>query len=193
PDRAFQLARIALGIGHEPPVGGAVHAFAVNAHAGGDDEALERPLLRARAERYEQEGRASPVDIGVVGHLVPALADPNPGREMEHVIDIDEGAAYRSWRTNIADHQLDAPIEIARRAPVAAMDLRVEIIERLHPIIVLKQQSGAVGRDEPRTASDQNRLVHSVPAIGFQSPGKRTCLPKGSNVLAETRKPSTPR
>jgi hypothetical protein len=112
---------------------------------------------------------------------------------MEHVIDIDEGAAYRSWRTNIADHQLDPPIEIARRAPVAAMDLRVEIIECLHPIIVLKEQSGAVGRDEPRPASDQNCLVHSVPAIGFQSPGKRTCLAKGSNVLAENRTLSTAR
>src|SRR5204862_7292769 len=107
--------------------------------------------------------------------------------------DTDEGAAYRSGRTNSADTRLPPPIEIARRAPVAAMDLRMEIIERLHPIIVLKEQSGAVGRDEPCPASDQNCLVHSVPAIGFQSPGKRTCLAKGSNVLAENLTPSTAR
>src|SRR5207302_7646114 len=101
-------------------------------------------------------------------------------------------AAYRPEQTKTSDHQLDPPNDVARRAPVAAMDLRTEIIERLHPIIGLKEQSGAVGRDEPSPASDQNCLVHSVPAIGFQSPGKRTCVAKGSNVLAENPTPLLP-
>jgi len=48
---------------------------------------------------------------------------------------------------------------------------------------VLKQQGGAMGRDEPGTTSDQDCFGHSAPVI--RSPSKRACAEKGSNVLDE--------
>jgi len=106
----LQLQRAALGGFDKASIRRAVEALAINAHAGGDDEPVKRPALRAFDHHFKKHRGAAPVDVGVVGNLIHALADPDPRGKMDHRIDIRQGAAYRSWHADIAYDQFDATV-----------------------------------------------------------------------------------
>src|SRR5438045_4713095 len=77
-----------------------------------------------------------------------ALADVDFVIHLAARVGVGQGAAYRLWRSDIADHQLHPAVKIARGTTLAAVNLRVEIVERFHLIVLLKQQCGAMGRDK---------------------------------------------
>ena len=143
----------------------AVEPLAIDAHAGGDDEPVEGPALRAFDHRFQKHRGAAPVDVGVVGDLVHALADPDPRGKMDHRVDIGQRPAHRPRRADIADDQLDAAVEIRRRPTLFPMDLRVETIERLDRMAVFQQQRGAVRANKAGPAGNQNRLSHRAPDV----------------------------
>jgi len=81
----------------------AVEAFAVEAHARGDHQALHRSL----DEGFEQHGRAEVVDPGVVRHLVHALPHADCAGEVVDGIDARERRPNRLRIAHVPDLQLD--------------------------------------------------------------------------------------
>jgi len=99
---------------------------------------------------------------------------------MDHRIDIGQRATYRAGGSDITDEQLHAAVEIVRRMAFGAVNLRVEIVERFHIVIVLKQQGGAMRRNEAGAASDQYFLGHSARQVVV-------CFSRPTNRLARTK------
>src|SRR5207237_2027646 len=84
-------------------VGGPVEALAVDAHARGHDE----PLDRAVEERLEEDGGAARVRVRVLGDLVHALTDADAGREVGDRVDALDRASDRVGVADVADEELD--------------------------------------------------------------------------------------
>jgi hypothetical protein len=60
-----------------------VTAFAIDAHGGGDDQALDRIV----DQLFQQDRRPQIIDPDIAGDLIHALADPDLRGEMEDAID----------------------------------------------------------------------------------------------------------
>ena len=134
----------------------AVQALAVNAHRGGDDQPLDRPL----DQRLQEDGRAEIVDPDVVGHVVHALADADPGRQMDDRIDAGQRALDRARVPDIARHALDLGVQIRGPGAPLPMDLGIQNVEDPHPVALPEQLIAEMRSDEARAARNQHTSGH---------------------------------
>ena len=125
-------------------------AFAVDAHARGDDELAHRPF----GERVQQHRRAEGVRGRVLGLLVHALTDADPGREVDDGIDALERAADDILAAHVAGEQLDVGAQVLRA--VALVHLVDQHVERAHRVAGGEQLVREVGADEAGAAGDQD-------------------------------------
>ena len=88
-----------------------------------------------------------PVDVGVLGDLVHALADADPRCQVDHRVDPHQGLAHAVRVADVALDELDLGLDVARPAGVA-VHLREEGVERAHPVSLLEELAGQVGSDE---------------------------------------------
>jgi hypothetical protein len=137
PLATLELRAVALDRLSHCPVGVAVEALAVDAHAGGDDQ----PAHRILQERLEQDPGANGVDRAVVGDLVHALADADARGEVDDGVDPVDRLGDGGRIADVAFDQLDLVVEVG--GPLALrMDLRVEPIECTHLVAFLQQTPG---------------------------------------------------
>jgi hypothetical protein len=71
---------------------------------------LGKPVKRAAFcpldHRFQQNRGPTAVHVGLIGHLVHALPDPDARRQVQDQIRIGQCPTHRFWRTDIADEQL---------------------------------------------------------------------------------------
>ena len=117
--------------------------------------------LGAFDHRFEQNRRTPGIDVSVVGDLVHALPDADPGGEMNDSIDSDERTLHNPWRADVADDQFDSLIQIGGGPAFSPVDLHVEIVERANLIALAEQQCRAMRGDKAGTSGNQNGFGHS--------------------------------
>ena len=139
---------------HQRPSGRAVHALAVDAHARGDDE----PLDRMARQRLEQNRRAIAVYLRVVGDLVHALAHADQRRKMIDGVHALKRLPDRLRVTDIAVDDLHLGGEISGPLALASVHLRRVIVEHAHLVPFFEKFIGHVRTDEARAAGDQDPL-----------------------------------
>src|SRR5947209_19996049 len=76
-----ELARLSAGVA---VVSRAIESLPIQAHAGADDE----PLNRLLDQCLQQIGRSGIIHRSIISYLVHALADSDQRREMEHRVHI---------------------------------------------------------------------------------------------------------
>ena len=105
---------------------------------------------------------------------------------MDDRIHIRERASDNPRGPDVADNQIDALVEIGWRAVPRTVDLRIETIESSDVVSLAEQQSGAMRRDKPRAAGDQNGCRQSCSELGKATLLQQRVSVEGSNVLAES-------
>jgi hypothetical protein len=138
-----------------------VRALAVDAHARGDDHLADRVL----EQRLQQHAGACRVRRGVLGGLIHALADADPGAEVADGIDALERSAHDLAVTEVAGDQLDLVCEVGGALLLAAVHLLHEAVEGPHAVAGPHELVAQVRADEARSAGDQNRLRHGAKCV----------------------------
>src|SRR6185312_11420086 len=108
----------------------------------------------------QKHGRPEIVDAGVVSNLVHALAHAHVRDEVINSINAFQSASDSLRFPNVADHQFDVPIEIARPLALRPMHLGRKIVQDAYGISFFKQLGCDVRSNEPRSAGDENALTH---------------------------------
>src|SRR5262249_6786091 len=124
PDAALQLSkRTALRL-YERTARAPIEALAIDAHAGGDDEAPDGLL----SERLKEHRGADAVHGNVLLEAVHALSDADGGGEVDHRIDAFESAPEGVAVADITDDELDGWVEVGGAAPLLSVHLRDEAV-----------------------------------------------------------------
>lgn len=171
PVAGFQLGEGAIETGDDPAIDIAVKALAVDTHARSDDEAFDRVI----DERFEEDGGALVVRLGISGDLIHALADPDAGGEMIDRVDAIEGAIDGIAIAEIPDHQFDVGGEVVGAFEVFAVDLGKEGIEGNDVVAVLQEFVGDVGANEAGAAGEENSFGHDRERIKIRAIVPPTC------------------
>src|SRR5699024_3235161 len=113
---------------------GPIQSFAVQTHAGGDDQLAYRPF----GQRFQQYRGADVVDAGVVRDFIHALAHADGGGVVEHHIDTVESACHGSRIAYIAHLQIDLRRQVRGPLPIRAVNLGRQTVEHAHGITLLE-------------------------------------------------------
>ncbi len=132
-------------------VGVRVEAFAVDAHRGGDDDALDR----LRDQRLQKNGGAEVVGRDITLHRIHALADAHFRGEVHDVIHTIERPGHGIGVAHVAALELGVARQI-RGAGAIAMDLLEHGVQNTNPIAAREQRSREMTSDEATAAGDQN-------------------------------------
>jgi hypothetical protein len=147
--------------------GAAVKALAVDAGAGGEDEAADG----AADEGLEEDGGALVVDGGVVGNLIQARAGADEGGEVADGVDADEGLVDGAGVEHVADAQVDLGGEVGGADGVGTVHVRDEGVEDAHAMAAAQELVGQVGADEAGAAGDEDEFGHGGNGAGERSDG----------------------
>src|SRR5205085_1634748 len=150
------LVERALGGGGDGAVGGAIEAFAVETHRRRDDE----PFDGTFDQRFEEDGGAAIVDVGVARDFVHRLPDADACGEMKDGVDAVERAFDGGDIANVAGDELDVVIEIVGTALIGAVNLWIEIVENPDAITTAEEGISQMRSDEARTSGNQNCSAH---------------------------------
>ncbi len=105
----------------------------------------------------EQHAGPERVHRGVLGGLVHALADSDPGREMDDGVDPVDRAADDVGVAHVAGNQLDVSVQIV--GPLGAVvHLLDEAVEHAHAVSGSDELVGEVRADEAGSAGDEDAL-----------------------------------
>jgi hypothetical protein len=116
-------------------------------------------------ELFEQDRGTEVVHTRVLGELAHALRDADACGEMKDDIYILECELDDAWIAHVADHEIDATIEI-RWSAARAVYLRDECIERADAVATREQLVCEMRPDEAGSSGDQNpSLPHESPAV----------------------------
>jgi hypothetical protein len=131
-------------------VGAARKTFPVDAHRGGDHEALDRTL----AQCLEQHRGSALVDVDVGGDVIHALADADGRREMNDAVDAAQRRPDGIAVAHVADDELGICAQIGRTPRVGTVHLRGQIVENANVVAGCEQNFGNVGSDKARASGD---------------------------------------
>ncbi len=109
----------------------------------------------------------TPLTRGVLADLVHALADADPGREVDDAVDPVQRAPHGLRVADVADDELDVGRQVVR-ALALRVDLGVQHVEDAHALPRRQQLGRQVGADEAGPAGDERRSRHacSLSTIG---------------------------
>ena len=127
PGRALARPRLPHHLLGGLAVDGPVQSLAVDAHRGGDDDALDRIVDKL----LEQHCRAVIIDRNIAVDRVHALADADLGGQMHDLVDAFERLEERGLVADIADDDLGIGIK-AVRARTRAVHLLDHAVENAH-------------------------------------------------------------
>src|SRR5437763_4578012 len=120
------------------PVGSTVQAFAIDTHAGGDNQGLDRALHQG----LEEDSRAERIHPPVLANFIHALPDTDSGGQVKHRIHTTERSAYCVAMAHVTTDQLNVWMQVIRTLTPAAVDLRGEHIQHAYLVVVRQQFIG---------------------------------------------------
>jgi hypothetical protein len=141
-------------------VGIPIEALAVDAHRGGDDDALHGIV----DQLLEQHLGAVVVHRHVAVDGVHALSHAHFGCEMHDLCDAFQGAEQRGLVPHVADDHLHLGIEVIRRG-LLAVDLLDQAVQDADAVTAIQAHLRNVTPDEAgSTGNEDNILAHQAPS-----------------------------
>src|SRR5690606_1257598 len=128
----------------------AIGSFAVNAHAGGNDQSLYGMLV----DRLQEYCGSGCVHVDVLVQLVHALPDTDGGGKMNNAINTTYRALHGGGVTNVRSDKFDFVIEVIRNRAVL-VDLGIEHVENANVVFVPQKFLCEVPADKPGAAGNQ--------------------------------------